>query len=541
MAGESSPLITLINHPGMKVMQGIQIQTPTPPIGLSYIAATLKENHLDYFVIDGCGEALEEIAPFDLRTDIYLQGLSISEIVKRIPPQSDIIGFTCLFSNYWPIIREMVRVVRSQFPDALIVLGGEHATALPEFVLRTSNVDVCVLGEGEETFLKLINAYRNPGGSKESEHALKMVGAREERGLFSDIPGVAYLSGGEFFHNGLAPRARDIDDLPWPDWDSFPIENYIKARQVTGIHLGRAIPILGTRGCPYRCTFCSSPNMWTTRWIHRDPARLVDEMEHFQKKYDLEGFTFMDLTFVVNKNSVKKFCRELVRRNLGIVYQLPSGTRSEGFDEEVAGLLYESGLRNFAFAPESGSEEVRTLIKKRVNIEKMFDAIRFCLKKPMTIACYIVIGFPEDTPESLKETMKLVRKLAILGIHDITISKFVPYPGSVHFRALLEEGKIELNDQYFLSPLDFYTDKSASYCDAVHDRALYRWMIWMFLNFYLISFVLRPWRVFRSFMKYFTKGVEETRYMRWFADRFVLRRKWRKNMRKEVTASSEIQ
>jgi anaerobic magnesium-protoporphyrin IX monomethyl ester cyclase len=504
----------------MKVMEGIQIQTPTPPIGLAYVAAALKAHQLDYRVIDACGEALDQITPFPLRRDCLLQGLRSEEILERIPSGSDVIAFTCLFSHYWPIVRELARAVRARFPHALMVIGGEHATALPEHVLASGCFDVCVLGEGEETFIRLIEAHRT-GRSLEG------------------LRGIAFLAAdGRYRNNGLSARTRNVDDIPWPDWDSFPIERYVEAQQVSGIHLGRAIPILGTRGCPYQCTFCSSPNMWTTRWIPRDVTKLADEMEHFKKRYNLEGFTFMDLTFVVHKEVIKKFGRELIRRELNVVYQLPAGTRCEGFDDEVAELLYRSGLRNFAFAPESGSDEVRELIKKRVDLTKMFAAIRSCLKWPMTVGCYIVIGFPEDSEQSLRETLKLVRRLAVAGVHDVTISKFTPYPGSAHFARLLDEGKVRLDDQYFLSPMDFFTGKSTSYCDAVGDRDLYRWMMWMFMNFYVISFCLRPWRVLRSFSRYFVQGVEDTKYMRWFNDRFVMRRRWREHLREQSVAPS---
>jgi len=511
-------MITLINHQGTRVMEGIQIQTPSPPIGLAYLAATLKKMNIEYCVIDACGEALDQVTPFPLRPDCFLQGLQTEEVIERVPAQTDIIGITCLFSQYWPVVRELAKALRAHFPGALMVLGGEHATAVPEHVLSSGHFDVCVLGEGEETFLRLIHAHRD---------------ARS----FADIPGIAFLEDGQYRNNGLSPRTREIDDIPWPDWDSFPIDKYITARQVTGVHLGRSFPILGTRGCPYQCTFCSSPDMWTTRWIHRDPVDLVDEMNHFKNKYDLDGFAFMDLTFVINGKSTVRFAQELIDRNLNIVYQLPSGTRSEGFNEGVADLLYRSGLRNFAFAPESGSEEVLTLIKKQIDLTTLFQAIRVCLKTPMTLGCYIVIGFPEDTQKSLRETLKLVRKLARIGVHDITVSKFTPYPGSVHFKTLLSEGKIELNDSFFLSPLDFYTNKSLSYCDAVDHRGLYRWMIWMFCNFYVISFCLRPWSVIKHFVSFFTKGIEETRYMRWLADTLVTRRRWRKNLKKTMVTT----
>lgn len=124
-------MITLINHQGTRVMEGIQIQTPSPPIGLAYLAATLKKMNIGYCVIDACGEALDQVTPFPLRPDCLLQGLRTEEVIERVPAQTDIIGITCLFSQYWPVVRELAKALRAIFPGALMVLGGEHATAVP--------------------------------------------------------------------------------------------------------------------------------------------------------------------------------------------------------------------------------------------------------------------------------------------------------------------------------------------------------------------------------------------------------------------------
>ena len=174
--------------------------------------------------------------------------------------------------------------------------------------------------------------------------------------------------------------------------------------QVTGINLGRQMPILGSRGCPYDCKFCSNVGMWTRRYIMRDPNALVDEMQHMKEKFDVSGFTFMDLTFVVNRKKTLAFANELIARGLGITYQLPAGTRCEAFDDELAGALDRSGLKNFAFAPESGSEEILKAIRKQVNIGEFLEATRVALRTSMTIGCFIVIGFPEDSPRTMKQT-----------------------------------------------------------------------------------------------------------------------------------------
>nr|AFD03221.1 radical SAM domain protein [uncultured bacterium W4-21b] len=503
-------MITLINHQGLKVSKGIQLQTPSPSIGLAYIGAYLKKHGFDYTAIDACGLAMEKIRSYEHMKDVYIQGISTKEVLERIPDETQIVGFTCLFSCCWPLVFEMAGAVRRRFPGALIVLGGEHGTALPEYSLRTNFIDVIVKGEGEETFLELV----------------QKVEAGED---WSETQGIAYRENGRFRETSARKRVTDIDKFPLPDWDAWCLEEYIAHEQVTGVNLGRAMPILGSRGCPYACTFCSNENMWTRRYLMRDPKMLVDEMELFRDKYKVSGFTFMDLTFTVNQKKMKSFAYELTERKLGITYQLPAGTRCEAFDEELAFALAESGLKNFAFAPESGSEEILQAIRKQINIKDFLEAVRLVLKTDMVVGCYMVIGFPEDTRKTLTESLRLIRRLALMGLHDITVSQFTPYPGSDYFVALEKEGRIKVDIRSMSAIISFFSSTNESYSRVISSRELYFWMTWMYLNFYVLSFLRRPWRVLKNFFIFFTKGgIENARYMRLFADLFIRRTKWRK-------------
>jgi radical SAM superfamily enzyme YgiQ (UPF0313 family) len=228
----------------------------------------------------------------------------------------------------------------------------------------------------------------------------------------------------------------------------------------------------------------------------------------------------------VNRKKVIEFARELIDRNLRVKYQIPAGTRCEAFDDELAFALEKSGLKNFAFAPESGSPEILRAVKKQVALPRFFRAVRSVLKTNMTVAVFFVIGFPRDTPATLKQSLNLIRKLALLGVHDITVSKFTPYPGSADFNDLARRGKLKTDFQSSLTMINFFDYEGKSYCDAITDKQLSRWMTWCFLNFYVISAVVRPWRLIRNFFDYFINGVENTRYMRAFAEIFYLRRKW---------------
>ena len=504
-------MITLIHPPGLKAVGPLQIHVPNPPIGLAYLAAVLKEAGRAYHVIDAAGEALDTIRPISLRSDMVIQGLNPDEIVERIPGDTKIVGITCMFSSSWPVARLVTERVRARFPDVLIIAGGEHVTALPEYVLKDSPVDVAVLGEGEETLIALLNAL-------------------DENQPLHSVPGLAFSENDKIVNTGLSPRNRDIDSIPFPDWDSFPIEDYITRHQTNGVNLGRSMPILTTRGCPYRCTFCSNPAMWTTRYVPRDPKSVVDEMAMYVKKYGVSNFDSQDLTAIVKRSWAIELCNDLIKRDLDITWQMPTGTRSEVFDEEVVDLLYKSGCRLLSFAPESGSKEILLDMKKQIDLEKLFESIRIARRRGFKISCFIVIGFPTERPDTLKMTMKLIRKFAIMGVHDITVSKFVPYPGSVMFHKLLDEGKIHLNDEFLLSPMDLYTSNAPSYADQIPSKLLYRTMLWMFINFYILSFLLRPLPVVRVLWKAITTGVEETKYAKWFVYRFYSRSKWRQNL-----------
>ena len=502
-------MITLINPPGIKTFSGLQMHTPNPPLGLAYIAGALKQAGLPYRVIDATGEALDAVSPYPDRSDFMVQGLTLDEIVARVHPDTTVIGVSCMFSTLWPLTNRVARAVREKFPRALLVLGGEHGTAVPEHVLSASPFDVVVLGEGEETFVDLLRA-------------------RATGRPLGEVKGIAFRGEAGVVKTGLSARRKDVDAIAPPDWDSFPIAEYIERHQINGINLGRSMPILGTRGCPFQCTFCSNPGMWTQRWIARNPVLLADEMERYVNTYGVTNFDFQDLTAIVKRQWIVEFCRELIRRNLNVTWQMPSGTRAEVFDAEVADLLYRSGCRALAFAPESGSTDILKVIKKQVDLDHMLGAMRAAVRRGLKLSCFIVIGFPDDTPATLRQTLRLIRRMAVLGVYDIAVSKFVPYPGSELFRRLQREGKLQLDDEFFVSPMDFYTAKAPSYAAAVSSRRLYWTMLSMFVNFYVLSFALRPWRVVRALARALVTGTEETRYAKWFVDVFYTRRRWRK-------------
>ncbi len=508
--------ICLINPAGIKSVTSLQMHTPNPPIGLAYIAAAVREAGHRVTVIDAAAEAMDQISPMPGRPDILVQGLTTAQTVGRIPADVDIIGLSCTFSPLWPLARATLEAAHETFPDVPIIAGGEHTSALPDHVLQTSPTTVCVIGEGEETVVELLACLL-------------------EGGDMSAVRGIAFRADEEIVRTPPRPRTKAVDDIPLPAWDLLPITDYIDRRQNNGINQGRAMPILATRGCPFRCTFCSSPQMWTTAYTMRDPARVCDEIEVYLYRYGATDFHFQDLTAIVSKKWTIAFCKEVVRRGLNITWQLPSGTRSEAIDEEACKHLAAAGVKQMAYAPESGSAHMRKLIDKRVHLDKMMTSVRAALRHRLTLSCFFVIGFPKETTETLRETLRLIRRLALMGVHDVSVTKFVPYPGSALFDEMLAAGRIELNDDFFLSPFSFYDNKGAQDChtDELSAEQLHRWMIRLFTNFYVLSFLRHPLRTAINLVRVVLTGTEETRYAKWFSDMFKTRRKWRRAARQQ--------
>ena len=500
--------IVLINHQGIKLTSGIQIQTPSPPISLAYIGAYIKEHGYDYLAIDACGEALDQVTPSKHDQDLLIQGLTTKQVIGKIPNDVDVVGLTSLFSHAWFLVKEIINEIRHKFPNAVIVVGGEHPTAAADMVLKDGMVDLVVTGEGEETFAAILD--RISKGEK-----------------YFDLDGIAYLSNTVgLVVNKKRKRIGAIDSFPFPDWDQWSIREYIDYEQVTGVNLGRAIPILGSRGCPYECTFCSNKEMWTKRYIMRSGEQIVEEMSYMKDKYNVSVFNFMDSTFIINKAKITKFCEELLRSGLNIEYQLPAGTRSEALTNDVIKLLEQSGLRNIGLAPESGSKMIRSIIKKKINYDDFINTVKALNRSKITASCFIVIGFPEDDYHTLKETLQMIRKLAFFGIDDITVSQFTPYPGSLYYRQLVASGKI--NDQYdrLSDIVSFYSSKPRSYAEKIKDGDLYKIMLRMYVEFYLLSFLFRPWRLIYNFYIYMKSGRENTKYVKFVTELFFVRKRF---------------
>jgi anaerobic magnesium-protoporphyrin IX monomethyl ester cyclase len=463
-----------------------------PPIGPAYIAASLRQRGYPVSLVDPTGESPFEVHGIPGRKAVYY-GWRLEKIVEAFPSDTRYIGLSCMFSHEWPVSKTLARLLRERFPNALIVAGGEHITAAPESSLGDCEaIDYAVLGEGEETMADLLETLDASGGP--------------------DVPGVAYRRGGEVVRTAPRSRMRNIDSIPRPAWDLVPIENYLMHNLSYGVGSGRTMPILATRGCPYECTFCSNPTMWTTRWYARTPRDVADEIQSYVERYQATNFDFYDLTAILRKDWIKEFSQELMDRKLNITWQLPAGTRSEAVDGEVAGMLARSGHRNLVYAPESGSPRVLKAIKKKVRLPRMAESIRGAVDNGISVKLNMIMGFPMETRRDLLHSYAFMVKAAWLGVDDVTISTFIPYPGSELFDDLRRQGRIpELSDDFYFHLVAMGDARDTpSYCASLGARELGLWRIGGMLCFYAFSYLTRPSRIFRT-IRNLRNGDHQTR------------------------------
>jgi anaerobic magnesium-protoporphyrin IX monomethyl ester cyclase len=472
--------VALINLPTITAPRSFSYYGAVPPLGLAYVAAVTREAGHVVQVVDGTGRALDTtITRPSPAGPLQVMGSTIAEIVEAVDPRTEVIGISHMFLHQWPLLRELALALAAGHPSAKIVLGGENASSFCEHILADcSAVAVCVLGEGERTFLDLLRAWA------------------EGRPL-AEVSGIAYRdAAGLVQRNEASGRIRELDELPRPAWDLFPVEAYLERQLSGGVDRGRSMPLLTSRGCPYRCSFCSSPQMWTTRYQRRDPEAVVDEIAALVERYRITNVDLNDLTAMLTKDWMIDFAKAIVARNLKVTIQLPSGTRSESVDAEAAQWLHRAGVRNFCYAPESGSPITLARIHKQVRLPKLMESLAAAIDAGLTTHASIIIGFPHEGPRELWDTYRFVLGLAMAGLDTVAVMVFAPYPGSEEYERLLAAGRIVHDELYFYSSLLRSAGAKRSIHPRFGSRELAAMQLAMLLSFYSLSYARRPARLF---------------------------------------------
>ena len=387
----------LLINPSMnmrKLGRFANLLEPMPSIGIAYIAGSL-EHH-------GCHVRA---------IDMFAEKLSGQEVIERaVRFKPDLIGMTVLTPSA-PICEELSEALRAKLPEAKIVWGGIHAEVFPKEILDAGWSDFVVHHDGEITVTELVDAI-----------------AKNETD-YSDIDGLSWrTTDGEAVTNKPRELNKNLDDLPYPAWHLFPIHKY-------GLlpFADIAKPVLtmaGSRGCPYRCDYCSLIHTGGKTFRRRDPIKIADEYEYLVDRYGVKQIGFIDPIFPLVKKDLKPFCDELVKRGLDKKCVWLSETRADRLDEETTQMMYDGGCRRVLMGIESGSDLLLGNVNKTLTTNKVREGVANAHKAGIQTVGLFMLGLPGETPEMSKQTIEFAVDL------DLDFAKFaitVPFPGSKLF------------------------------------------------------------------------------------------------------------
>jgi radical SAM superfamily enzyme YgiQ (UPF0313 family) len=272
-----------------------------------------------------------------------------------------------------------------------VVIGGSHASALPELTLDETQADYIVIGEGELSFLELVNRIER----NESVDNIKGIVSKTNKTLLK------------------RDLIENIDLLPFPDWVQVDPRYYKKAPHGGLIKSFPVAPITSSRGCPYSCTFCASPSFWDRRIRFRSPENVVDEIEYLVKGFGVKEIHFEDDNLTLKRNHIEDICRLILKRNLKINWATPNGVRADTLDRELLKLMKKSGCYFIAFGIESGSQDILNRIKKKTSLETIEKAANLARKMGIITQGFFIFGLPGETEQTIKETIRFAKRIAL--------------------------------------------------------------------------------------------------------------------------------
>jgi anaerobic magnesium-protoporphyrin IX monomethyl ester cyclase len=306
--------------------------------------------------------------------------------------------------------------------DIITVGGGAHPTVMPELVLSDKNADFAVLGEGEETIIDLVNYL-------------------EGKQSIADTDGLAYRDNGNI---RIIPRTRfiaDLDALPFPARHLLDMEKYFGLKFSHGTRKKKRFsPIVTSRGCPAKCTFCSAYRVWGRRFRYRSPENVIAEMKHIKERYGIEEIMFEDDNVTLNVNRAGRLFDMMIEEKLDFVWDTPNGVAVYALNERLIDKMKASGCYSLNLALESGSQEVLdNIIKKPVRLPRAKELVRYAQGIGIKVKMYLIIGMPGETKEQMWANFQMAKEL---GIYTPFVSVATPYPGSALYDTCREKGYI---------------------------------------------------------------------------------------------------
>ncbi len=413
---------------------------PLPPMGLGYIASVAENLDIEVEILDCLVEGwdVEEDAG-DLLIKVGLSDKAIKGRLEAFKP--DIVGINCQFSRQHKIYHKMLSLVKEFNPKCITIVGGAHATVCPEDILKDPSCDFVLIGEAEESFKDLLLALN------------------EDKDI-EKVDGLGWKTKGKLHVNEKRKWTEDLDSIQFPAYHLMGLDKYFGLNASHGIRLKEKFsPIITSRGCPAKCTFCTAKKVWGMKYRVRSVENVIDEMKLLRNKYGIEELMFEDDNVTVNPKRAKSLFLRMIEENFKFTWDTPNGVGVWSLDKEFIDLMKQSGCTNLNFPVESGSQFVLdNIIKKPLKLTKVKELINYCKEIKLNYGMFLVIGMPG---EKVKDMWESYRFAADCGCYKPHISVATPYPGSALFKECIEKGlfyKPFKMDDLFISSYMIKTD-----------------------------------------------------------------------------------
>lgn len=453
------------NEPGNKTV--MKHFGHMPNIQLLYVAAVLERLGVELAYYDLVGM---EISDQDLEARL-----------KKFDPE--VIGLS-VFTSHFHNARDWTNRLKVMVPRAKIILGGVHAAIFPlETMQYTPQADYLCVGEAEMVLPEFVRRFQNGQD-------------------FSGLRGLVWRQGQEVIFAGFPERCQDLDRVPFPARHLVPNHKYFNF-----ISTRRNYTVCNTsRGCPYHCIFCEAAG---TKWRARSAQNVAAEFEECYEKYGIREIDIFDSSFTVSKKRVLELCRLLINNGLAKKMIWDVRSRVDTIDEEVLEALKEAGCYRIFYGIESGVPEVLGRLRKGIAIERIEQIIKKTDQLGISAFGYFLVGSPGDSPQSVRTTVDLAKKLPL----DFAI-----------FNCLTAFPKTELYEKYYLPGVD--RDFWADYLTRPEPPTEFMGRPWtdidnedlkQMAHRAMLEFYFRPgqlWRAIRSvgsfdqFRRYFLAGID---------------------------------
>lgn len=399
------------------------------PLGIAYLAGYLRDKKIEVGVIDA------PIMNFDFEK-------TAEESIKF---GAKIIGVSCLTENRYSAIKTL-ESIKKRKKDIITIIGGLHATFLDELLLKNYKfIDIVVRGEGEETLYELINNLK-------------------KKKSIDKILGISFRKGEKILRNKDHPFIQDIEKLPLPAYDLFPMNKYPLPPDIKG-EVKQTSLITTSRGCPMGCKFCETTNAWGKGVRSTSAKKLFEQMKYLHNKFGIDYIRFADDLFTLKKDKVMKFCELVIKEKLPIRFRIQA--RVDTVDEEVLKMLKKAGCDLIEYGAESGSDKVLKAMGKNITIEKIKKAVELTKKAGIELKYFLIVGSLEEGPNETLETFKLIKETNPdwIGINALTI-----YPGTEVYNIAKKEGLI--NDDIWLHYINPKTGNAPLYTKNYSDKEM---------------------------------------------------------------------